>query len=665
MIAPAAHATQPSPDGAAKLTLSNGTPQKGAPAGGTIGGAAVIFNYVNSANDVAWAPDGSRAAWIDVQGDVVVATPGTGNVVQITPPNTAGAKRTHPAWIENGSKILWSEKTGAGNSILKTAYANGLDKAKDGTQIVDDFPTGLGAGDLEFPDASGSIVAFQFRPASSAGPQLAGTEVWVLDESKPGTAPYKVAPGFHPSVSADGKNIAFVTADANGLDQISSVPSANPNGTPAAPTKWTANTAPVATNPHPYYNPVWTPDGKSIVFESVNTGGQDADTKSVTAGSTAETSIAASPVTGLPAFQPQKKNFVARLAGTDRLDTAVKVAQNYWAAAGSTTSAGVQAKAVVLSRSDQFADALGGSALAAKVGGPLLLTQTAGLNAAASAEIQRVLGPGDGVKTVYVLGGEKALSPAVFNALTALHYNVKRVSGNDRYETAVAIADTITDNQAPDCILVATGQNYADALSAGAAAGAINAHDGKNAVVLLTNDKTMPPATVKYIAPLNNRTLLDPVTHLKPANYIELDSIGGQADYALGGKGGVGWIPAGFASGAYSAFTGGDRYQTSVLVAQQFFGSTKTAGVATGLNWADALSGGALMGTLDGPMVLIPTTGPTGSTSAWLAQSSGQLDSARIFGGVGAVAAPVDHQVGGMIGGPAGVDYPAANPRVS
>ncbi len=576
----------------------------------------------------------------------MVAAPG-GHVVVITPPNTAGAKRSHPTWIDYGAKILWSEKIGAGNAVLKTAYADGLDQTSANVQIVGDYVTGLPLGDLEFPDANGPLITFQYTPGGSATPQI-----YVVDDSQPTPTPYHVANGFHPSISADGSKVAFVASNGT-ADQIFTVPAAKPGGPLATPAQVTNQPG---GNPHSFKHPVWSVDGKSIVFEWLDaTTGADVDTKSVVVGTTPTTtytSLAGSPVTGLPAFQPQRKNAVFRLAGTDRFSTAIDVSLSHWGTAGSPTSTGAQAKAVVLSRSDDFADALGGSALAAKVGGPLLLTPTAGLTQPVTAEIQRVLGPGDGIKTVYVLGGIKALSPAVESALTALHYHVKRVSGADRYSTAVAIANAITNGQAPDYMFVATGQKYADALSAGAAAGAINAHGGKNAVVLLTNDTTMPPATVSYVAPLNTRTVLNP-DKTKPANFIELDSIGKQAELALGGQ----WIPPDFNSGSYQAFSGIDRYQTSYLVAQHFFGSTGSAGLATGLNWADALSGGALMGTLDGPMLLIsPTAGPTGQTAQWLAQNSGQLDKALIFGGNGAVAASVDQPVGAMISGPAGRD---------
>jgi hypothetical protein len=177
----------------------------------------------------------------------------------------------------------------------------------------------------------------------------------------------------------------------------------------------------------------------------------------------------------------------------------------------------------------------------------------------------------------------------------------------------------------------------------------------------------MPKPTVDYLAPLNNRTVLN-ADHSRPANFIEVDTIGQQAQYAmqpsLKDPNAPGWIPPGFQSGGYFPFSGADRYATSQMVAREFFPATGTVGLATGVNWADALSGGALMGTLDGPVLLIPPTGPAGGAAAWLSQSSGQLDKAIIFGGKSAVADPVDQTVGGMIGGPAGVDFPAWNPNV-
>ncbi|MEY9930005.1 putative cell wall-binding protein [Catenulispora sp. GP43] len=143
---------------------------------------------------------------------------------------------------------------------------------------------------------------------------------------------------------------------------------------------------------------------------------------------------------------------------------------------------------MTLSRSDLFADALGGSALSAHENGPLLITDTNSLPATTLAEIKRILPAGG---TVYLLGGGKAISPAVASKLSGLGYHLQRIAGDNRYATSIAIADTIDPN--PQTVLVATGGNIPDALSAGAVAGG---HD--HTVVVLTDDQVMPPATASY-----------------------------------------------------------------------------------------------------------------------------------------------------------------------
>ena len=80
---------------------------------------------------------------------------------------------------------------------------------------------------------------------------------------------------------------------------------------------------------------------------------------------------------------------------------------------------------------------------------------------------------------------------------------------------------------------------------------------------------------------------------------------------------GSSWIPSGYAVGSYYPIQGADRYETSFKVAKYFFGGTNGAGLATGTNWADALSGGALMGSHYAPVLLV-------SPAAWTAFVRGQ-----------------------------------------
>ena len=78
-------------------------------------------------------------------------------------------------------------------------------------------------------------------------------------------------------------------------------------------------------------------------------------------------SIVAAPVAGAVTVPSN----VHRIAGSSRLATAIGASQDQFPTSGS-------AKAVVLARSDTFPDALAGGPLAAKLGGPLLLTPPTG-----------------------------------------------------------------------------------------------------------------------------------------------------------------------------------------------------------------------------------------------------------------------------------------------
>src|SRR5262249_49001083 len=147
--------------------------------------------------------------------------------------------------------------------------------------------------------------------------------------------------------------------------------------------------------------------------------------------------------------------------------------------------------------------------------GPLLMTPPDSLNAATKAEIQRILPTGS---DVYLLGGTGAISSAVETQITALNFHPVRIAGADRYETSLKIANAV--DPPPGLVLAATGANFPDALSAGAAAGSFDTPSSSlSAVVILTADKTLPTGTKAYLDGLPNDTLVF--------------GIGGQASDAL------------------------------------------------------------------------------------------------------------------------------------
>ena len=309
-----------------------------------------------------------------------------------------------------------------------------------------------------------------------------------------------------------------------------------------------------------------------------------------------------------------------------------------WQPVGGAEDDGPVVNAVVLTRGDTFADALGGSALAAAKHGPLLLTPPTTLNPDTASEITRLLGKGN-PNIVYLLGGAGAISTTVENQIKALGVKTQRIAGTDRYATATAIAQEIAPS--PTLVFAATGANFPDALSAGAAAGSFDSVGNPAAVVVLTADASMPTATKKYLDGLNASG--------HPPTFV---GVGGSAVDALEN--------AGYTNGF--GLAGRDRYDTAVRVAQTFFENSMRFGVATGQNWPDALAGGAMLGTLDALLLLTPPTSTNAFVANYLSRNSASIGVEEVFGQSDVVSDGVESAYVTLIAGPDGGHIVAASP---
>ncbi|HSQ21616.1 MAG TPA: cell wall-binding repeat-containing protein, partial [Coriobacteriia bacterium] len=152
---------------------------------------------------------------------------------------------------------------------------------------------------------------------------------------------------------------------------------------------------------------------------------------------------------------------VRRLGGVDRYATARLIADE-------AVRLGAVSDKAFLAYGGNFADALSVSSVAAQKGIPVLLTRTATLDAGAAAFIDD-----RGVDDVYIAGGELVVSEDVEIAVEAFGTRVTRWGGDDRYETAAAVADGSKSAFGVNFFRVgiASGTNFPDALAAGAALG--------------------------------------------------------------------------------------------------------------------------------------------------------------------------------------------------
>jgi putative cell wall-binding protein len=245
-----------------------------------------------------------------------------------------------------------------------------------------------------------------------------------------------------------------------------------------------------------------------------------------------------------------------RLAGSDRVDTAIAIARYRWR---------LGALRVVIARADDFADALGGGALAGSEG-PVLLQPPRALDDRVRDAISDLLPP-DGV--VHIVGGPHAVDPSIEDALRRLGYRAVRHAGADGFETAVLVAQA--NPFKPNRIFVTTGTDFPDALSASAAAAAIGA-------VVLTDGTRMPESTDVYLDEADA-----PIT-----------VVGGAAAAALPDA---------------DAVVGADRYETSRLVALRFRRG-RNVGLASGQTFADALGGAAAVAGHGVLLLTEPDTSP-------------------------------------------------------
>ena len=286
--------------------------------------------------------------------------------------------------------------------------------------------------------------------------------------------------------------------------------------------------------------------------------------------------------------------YIARLSGTDRFDTAIKVAEELTIQTGRP-----KFDAVILASGTSFADALGGSYLAAVKNAPILLSYTDVYNLKTADYIRNNLAPGG---TVYILGGTAAVSASMEDMLMGL--KLKRLAGADRYETNLLILKEagVTPGQK---ILVCTGSNFADSLS-GSATGM---------PILMVNNAS---GTLSG----NQKAFLENL---------------GASFCIVGGEGAVsrGLEEALRQYGAADRLAGADRFATSVLVANTFFDAPANVVLAYAGNFPDGLCGGALAYGMGAPLILTMTGRDT--MAAAYAKGNG-ITQGIVLGGGGLIA---------------------------
>ena len=262
------------------------------------------------------------------------------------------------------------------------------------------------------------------------------------------------------------------------------------------------------------------------------------------------------------------KPTTSRIAGDDRFETAVEVADQLKKELGVT-----KFNSIVVAYSDEFADALSASAFAQENEAPVLVVNENNEEYVKKYIEQNLVKGGK----VYIMGGNAVVTERFEESLS--EYDVSRIGGDDRYETNLSTLKQLNLG-GKDTIIIASGLDYADALSASSTGLPIMIVGDKLTDSQIAYLKTLGGDDTYYIAGGTAAVSSEVEKQLKDLNL-----------------------------GTIKRLAGGDRYETSALIAETFYSRTTLAYLASGDDFPDGLTGGVLAGlSRDGkgaPLLLV------------------------------------------------------------
>ncbi|MBS5788206.1 MAG: cell wall-binding repeat-containing protein [Clostridioides difficile] len=260
---------------------------------------------------------------------------------------------------------------------------------------------------------------------------------------------------------------------------------------------------------------------------------------------------------------------VENLTGDGRWETAIKISQNGWKTSDE----------VIIVNESSIVDALCATPFAKAKNAPILLTQKKKLDERTKLELMRL-----GAKKVYIVGGEGVLDKELESNLKRLGIkDVERISGSDRYQTSLKLAQNLDSIKGVTEIALVNGQKgLADAVSIGSIAAQ------KNMPILLSESAS-------------KSSLLD--------EFLESKNI--KKSYVIGGENSI--SNSLMNSLDNSVRLGGtNRNDTNAKVIDEFFKSTELKnayitkdGIKSEDHLIDALAVGVLAAKNESPVIIV------------------------------------------------------------
>ena len=257
-----------------------------------------------------------------------------------------------------------------------------------------------------------------------------------------------------------------------------------------------------------------------------------------------------------------------RLTGADQYAVSVAISQRL---------APRGASVVYLVSGTAFGEGLAVGPAAAHDGGAILYTGASSMPAVVAAELVR-LAP----TRVEVVGGAAAIADAVLTQARALldpAAVVERISGPDRYGTAAAVSARAFETGKGGTVLVASGEDFPDAVAAAPAAAM------SGAPLLLVAHDYLPTKTATELV------------RLRPARVVVVGSTASVSAAVLTAIDSL--VPT------VERVTGADRYAVARAVADRFFPQATTVVAASGETYMDGLAAAPLAAARAAPILYL------------------------------------------------------------
>lgn len=286
-----------------------------------------------------------------------------------------------------------------------------------------------------------------------------------------------------------------------------------------------------------------------------------------------------------------------RLAGQSRVQTAVSIANAGW----------TQSDYAIIAYAWDFPDAVSAAPLSYKDNAPILLTDKDTLSADTEKELDTLQ-----VKHIIIVGGTGVVSSKVESVLKAKGMDVQRISGKNRFETSVAIADAVGTSSE---IVVTNGYSFGEALSISPIAAK------KGMPIILTDKNDIPDAVKNYLS----------------KNQISKTYVLGNNKGTVDSDGISDTIVASYPNAVRIA--GDDVYERNINIINMFKNDIDFSKVylATGKDFADALTGSALASKTSSPIIFVDNK-ISKVTKEFIASEYASVKEMDVLGGTGTVA---------------------------